>query len=76
MKKQIVVLCAALALVACQPQQREVSNSFAMPRELSHCKIHELTNGLTVLYVVTCEGKNAVATSKPGKHPVYVSVLE
>lgn len=76
MKKQLLVLCAIVGLAACQPQQREVSGNFALPQELSHCKIHEITNGLTALYVVTCEGKNAVATTKRGKHPVYVSVLE
>lgn len=77
MKKIILAVLVATALVGCTPETKEVSNSWAFPPELQDCKIYALSNDTgSSMKVLVCPNTPSFTTSsREGKVDVDTTVV-
>ena len=77
MKKIILAVLVATALVGCTPETKEVSNSWVLPPELQGCKVYALQNDAgSTMKVVVCPNTPSFATNeRQGKVDVDTTVI-
>lgn len=74
--KLLSVLLCSMILSGCDRYQQDITQYYVMPPELSACKIHEVSNGFKILYVVHCPNKTTTsATYQEGKNTTSVAIV-
>ena len=77
MKKIILAVLVATALVGCTPETKEVSNGWVLPPELQGCKVYALRNDTgSVMKVIVCPNTSGISTTeRQGKVDVDTTVI-
>lgn len=77
MKKLILAVLVAAALVGCTPETKEVSNSWVLPPELQGCKVYALSNdtGSTMKALVCPNTSSFTTSSREGKVDVDTTLI-
>lgn len=77
LKKIIIVGLACLVLTGCDPQTKDVGDSFIMPPELAEkgCKMYRMDreNSAVIVYALYCPGA-VTSTTKTGKYKKHVVI--
>lgn len=69
-KVMLVMLIVVGMLTGCSPRTIQVEHKFDVPEELLHCKMYNMYNGYTTIYVMHCPNATT-STMVAGKHPVH-----
>lgn len=77
MKKIILAVLVATALVGCTPETKEVSNSWVLPPELQGCKVYDLSSDSgSSMKVIVCPNTSSISTTeRQGKVDVDTTVI-
>lgn len=73
MKK--LILIAALALVGCNPNTKEISDNYELPEGLKDCQVYKMESMSRDLYVVRCPNSTTSVANHYNKHTFYTSTI-
>lgn len=74
----MLVMVLGLLMVGCDPEQRDITDSFVLPTELKDYKVIRLYDGFQCLYVLVKnkEDREVIGASTTGKNPVRVVTID
>lgn len=76
MKKLFILIALAVGmLVGCSAETKTVTDNYILPSELSHCKVFNLSNGMSAMQVVHCPQAVTTTTHTVGKTTVSNTVI-
>lgn len=75
MKPIILAACFISLLSGCSPTPAQTLDRYLMPPELEGCKVIQINNGITYLYVIKCDDK-LYGAAETGKNPTRTIVID